>query len=211
MRLPNLVTAVSVACAVLFVAGCGGSTSTVDPTTPAPGATVSRTPAPAPTPTVTEIPSADEFDATVPPTRPRALDGPPSEENAKEVAIYFMSLSPYVFATGDFQEWNALSGESCKYCASTVAQVEDERGAGKQRTGNRLEMRDSQSVEMHQKNNQYIVGITMKEHEGQLLRADGTVEEDTNYVLDVRVELLVTWTGARWSIDGVDIKWSGRA
>ncbi|ASR55836.1 hypothetical protein CBP52_12820 [Cellulomonas sp. PSBB021] len=160
---------------------------------------------------MTKTPSADDFDATVPPERPQALDGPPSEDTAKEVAIYFMSLSPYVFATGDFKEWNALSGKSCKYCASTVAQVNDERGAGKQRTGNRLEMRDSQSVEMHQKNNQYIVGITMKEHEGQLLRADGTVEEDTNYVLDVRVELLVTWTGARWSIDGVDIKWSGKA
>ena len=211
MRLSKFAAAASLAGALSLVAGCDGSAPAADPTTPLPVATVSRTPEPSPTPAPTKTPSADEFDATVPPTRPRALDGPPSEENAKEVAIYFMSLSPYVFATGDFQEWNALSGESCKYCASTVAQVEDERGAGKQRTGNRLEMRDSQSVEMHQKNNQYIVGITMKEHEGQLLRADGTVEEDTNYVLDVRVELLVTWTGARWSIDGVDIKWSGKA
>ncbi len=192
-----------------LTAGCVGSGPAADPTTPVPTATGSRTPGPAPTPT--KAPSADEFDATVPPTRPRALDGPPSEEAAKDVATYFIMLSPCVFATGDCEEWNALSGESCKYCASTVAQVEDERGAGKQRTGNRLEMQDSQSVEMHQKNGQYIVGITLKEYEGQLLRADGTVEEDMDYVTEMRVELQVSWTGSRWVVDGVAIRWSSKA
>lgn len=85
-----------------------------------------------------------------------------------------MLLSPYVLATGDFVAWNALSGEPCKYCASTVAQAEDERAAGKRRTGSRLEILNVQAVESHQVDGQYVVGVTMREHEGQLLRVDGT-------------------------------------
>lgn len=212
VRLPKFVAAASLTGALVLVAGCDGTTPSHHPATPAPpNAAASPTPDPSSAPTVTAAPEVDEFDATVPPTRPDALDGPPSEETAKDVATYFALLSPYVFATGDFEQWNALSGKSCKYCASTVAQVEDERGAGKQRTGNRLEIRDIQALEMHQKNGQYIAGITMTEHEGQLLRADGTVEEDLDYVVDMRVEMLVTWTGTGWSIDGVDILWSEEA
>lgn len=209
MRLSKFAAAASLAGALALVAGCDGSAPAAAPTTPLPVATVSRTPDPSPTPTTTS--DVAEFDVTVPPARPAGLDGPPSEETAKDVATYFVLLSPYVFATGDFSEWKALSGKSCKYCASTVAQVEDERGAGKQRTGNRLEIQDVQAVEMHQKDGRYIVGITMKEHEGQLLRADGTVEEDSNYVLEMRVEVLAAWTGTTWSIDGVDIQWSQKA
>ena len=211
MRLLKLAAAVTVAGALVLVAGCDSSTPTADPTTPVPAATVSRTPEPSPTPTPTPTPDVEEFDATIPPTRPEALDGPPSEETAKDVATYFIQLSPYVFATGNFEEWEALSGKSCKYCAATVTHVEKERGAGKRRTGSRLEIRDVQAVPTFEADDQFIVGITMKEHEGQLLRADGTVEEDINYVLDMRVELLATWTGAEWSIDGVDVKWSEKA
>ncbi|UJP40365.1 DUF6318 family protein [Cellulomonas palmilytica] len=208
MRFSKLVAVASLTGALVLVAGCDNSTPTVDPTTPAPATSASQAPEPSPTPTARATPDVDEFDATVPPARPEALDGPPSEETAKDAATYFMLLSPYVFATGDFEEWKALSGKSCNYCAATVEYVEEDRAAGKRRTGSRLEIRSAQAVPTFEVDDQFIVGITMKEHEGQVLRADGTVEEVVDYVLDMRVELLATWTGSGWSIDGVDVKWS---
>ena len=36
------------------------------------------------------------------------------------VAEYFVLLYPYVYATGDLAEWNALSDPDCKFCASVV-------------------------------------------------------------------------------------------
>lgn len=216
MRFTRALAAAMLAGVLLLVPGCSaGSQQPVAPTTSMPPAPI---PAPTSTPTPTHAassgvtavgdPEADEV--TVPPARPGGLDGPPSEETAAEAASYFMLLSPYIFATGDLTEWKSMSGESCKYCASAVTQVQDEQSAGKVRLGSRLEIASVQVVPTFERDHQYIAGLTLAEHEGKLLRADGTVEEDIDYVLNIRVELLATWTGDRWRIDGVDIKWSHR-
>lgn len=41
-----------------------------------------------------------------------------SPEGAVAAAEYFISLYPYVYATGDLTEWDAMSEESCVFCSS---------------------------------------------------------------------------------------------
>ena len=78
------------------------------------------------------------MDVTVKPERPAALDEPPSVEGAVAVAEYFLLLYPYVYATGDLADWNALSHPECIFCASVAAQrARDVRG-GSPRRGRRV-------------------------------------------------------------------------
>lgn len=41
-------------------------------------------------------------------------------EGAKAAAEYFLGLYPYVYATGDLLQWEAMSHAECKFCASVV-------------------------------------------------------------------------------------------
>ncbi|WP_157732612.1 DUF6318 family protein [Cellulomonas sp. PSBB021] len=194
---------------VVGTAACDSATPVAQATVTPPvtsRATVTPRPTGKPTPIPSPTSTAEDFDATIPPKRPTALDGPPSEESAAEAAKYFLALFPYVFATGDLAEWRAMSGESCKYCAGTVEQVETEQAAGKRRTGGRIEIDYADSVLVDGR--QYGVGVTFREHEGKLFRSDGSVEKDIDYVLEARMEFLVSWTEHGWRVDGVDIKWS---
>ncbi len=208
MRFPKIAAAATLASALVLVAGCGSTAPTDVPTTTAPH-TPSAQPTPKPTPQQATTAPAAEFDATVPPDRPESLDAGPSEATARAAAIYFISLFPYAFATGDLDEWRAMSGKSCEYCSGIVGQVESEQAAGKRREGGRIEFLDVTAIELEDE--QYVVGATIKEHEGRLLRADGSVEKDTDYVLDARMELLVSWSERGWLVEGLEIKWSGKA
>src|SRR5689334_228711 len=87
--------------ALLLLAGCTGGT---------PEATESSTPPVVVTPTPTPTPAESaSVDVTVKPTRPAALDEPPSADGAAAVAAYFVLLFPYVNATGDLTDWKTLS------------------------------------------------------------------------------------------------------
>ncbi len=210
------VAAIAFAGALLLLTACDSGTRSADtvPTTVRPptaelATTPNAYPSTAPTSRVTAPAPIEEFDATVPPERPAALEGPPTEANAEKAAIYFISLFPYAFATGDLGAWKAMSGESCQYCSGIAGQVRSEQDAGQRRVGGRIEFFDVSAI--HLGGHQYVVGATIKEHEGQLLGADGSVEKDTDYVLDARMELAVRWSEMGWFVDGLEIKWSGKA
>ena len=54
-----------------------------------------------------------------------------SPEGAVAAAEYFISLYPYVYATGDLAEWDAMSEESCVFCSSVhdnVTELPDSGG-----------------------------------------------------------------------------------
>ena len=104
---------VVLALAVGALAGCTGGDPAPDwtPTT--------ATPIAHPTPT----PSADP--ATVKPERPAAMDTFDSA-GAEAVAVYYMQLYPYVFATGDLTEWKTLSHPECIFCSDVARQVQEQ-------------------------------------------------------------------------------------
>jgi len=92
------------------VAGCtgggdpGASPSVEEPVAPSPSES------PEPTPTET---------GPVKPERPAAMDRDDAE-GAAAAAEYFLELYPYVMATGDTVEWEAMSHVECGYCSGSL-------------------------------------------------------------------------------------------
>lgn len=98
---------------VLGLAGCAPEPIPPVPTTDRPSPTVEPTPEPEPEP-------APE---TVHPQRPAAMDTVDAA-GAEAAVEYFLRLYPYVYATGDLDEWRAMSHEDCIFCASVIDNVE---------------------------------------------------------------------------------------
>ena len=90
-----------------------GCTSEPGPEPSAPETTSAPTVEPTATPTPTETASPE----TVKPERPEAMDEV-SVEGAEAVARYFLELYPYVYATGDLSDWDAMSDPECQFCES---------------------------------------------------------------------------------------------
>ena len=53
-----------------------------------------------------------------------------SPEGAVAAAEYFISLYPYVYATGDLTEWDAMSEEGCVFCGSVHDNVTELHESG---------------------------------------------------------------------------------
>lgn len=161
------------------------------------------TPTPPP-PTPAATPTTDAQDVTTPPARPDALNGPASEENAKAVGRYFMSLFPYAVATGDLEAWDALSGPSCKYCQSLRDAVAEIHDAGNHGTGGAFELGFTSGFALE--NGEFIVGLEYFETPSQTVAPDGTVVADYPDRNSKKANISLTWTGASWVVNGVDVE-----
>lgn len=109
-----ILAAASIAAATaLLVAACDGD----PPATPSPEPTTTRSSAEA-----SPSPSATSTAVVLAPERPKEMDddGPAGAEAA---AVYFLELDPYIMKTGDTAEWEAMSQESCEYCANRLDQA----------------------------------------------------------------------------------------
>ncbi|WP_233188337.1 DUF6318 family protein, partial [Actinomyces qiguomingii] len=51
-------------------------------------------------------------------------------EGAITAATYFISLFPYVFATGDLDAWKNLSDDNCSYCNTVIHNVTNLHDSG---------------------------------------------------------------------------------
>lgn len=200
-----MLTAATVVGLGLALAACTGSSSpypsptTASPVTAAPSApraTPTSTPEPAPTPT------AELVDVTVAPTPPAALDGPPTDENAAAVAEYFMSLFPYLFATGDGSEWERLSGPSCGYCSGVVNELRNDLARERHSDGGAFEILESSSEPSG--SGEFITWVTFIQHPSRTVDKDGDVVEEFPETRRSRATLLLEWNGAGWRVNGVD-------
>ena len=95
-----------------------------------------------PTPTPTPTP-----DASVKPERPAAMDEV-SAAGAEAVAVYFLQLYPYVYATNDLTEWRELSHPECVFCASVITNVEEQVAAGNRSAGGLVEIESVAATEV---------------------------------------------------------------
>ncbi|MBE1877557.1 hypothetical protein IHE71_17860 [Myceligenerans sp. TRM 65318] len=59
-------------------------------------------------------------------------------EGAAAAAEYFIELYPYVMATGDTVEFEAMSHEACGFCADALAQAESIRDNNHQWSGGEI-------------------------------------------------------------------------
>lgn len=94
----------------LVVGGCTAE----DPVEPEPSTSTAESPEvteePEPTPTET---------GPVKPERPAAMEQEDAE-GAAAAAEYYLELYPYVMATGDTAEWEAMSHEACDGCRGLI-------------------------------------------------------------------------------------------
>ena len=133
-----LVGAAAVALVVGVVAGCSGGNAK-----PAPSATTaSSAPTASPSPTASPTP-----DASVKPVRTAAMDQL-SAAGAEAVAVYFLNLYPYVYATNDLTEWKALSHPECVFCKSVIDNVGKQVAAGHRSVGGLVSIESVSGVEV---------------------------------------------------------------
>ena len=142
-------------------------------------------------------------DVTPPPARPPALDGPATEDNAKAVGRYVISLVPYAIATGDLRDWNALAGEPCKYCKNVRDYVVDLHSAGGHGTGGALELGFTSGFDLG--GGEFIVGLEYFEAPSQTVAKDGTVTDDTTETASYKANISLVWSGSSWKVKGVQI------
>ncbi len=198
MRFPKLVASVTLAGALVLVAGCDSSTPSADPTTARTVPSVTRSSTPGPPSTL----EAEEFDATIPPARPAGLDGPPSQETAGEAAGYFMSLFAYVFATGDVTEWKRLSGEACDYCDGVIDAAAEYQDEGKRTSGGRIEITDVQAFDYMP--GEFAVVVAVTQHPSQVINAEGERAGEAG-VTTASAEMHLVWAHDQWRVETVDL------
>ena len=80
-------------------------------------------------PSVSATPSASPSAAIEKPDRPAAIDEN-TQAGAEAAAVYFLELDSYMQATGDTTEWEAMSHETCDFCAARLEQAREITEAG---------------------------------------------------------------------------------
>lgn len=198
--------ALTIVLATLALAACTSTPAEPSPSTPT--ASDARTLAPStlpPSPTrrpaspaPTAATGADQ-DMTTPPVRPAGLDGPATEDSAGDVGRYFLQLFPYALATGDLEEWDALSGEECKYCAHLRALVTDVHEAGNHGTGGAPEL--GYTTAMADGKGGFLVAIDYFETPSRTVAPDGSVVDDFPDRFSMRAELNLRWSGSAWKVE----------
>src|SRR5690625_2403296 len=118
----TLVRAVAMGAFALGALGACGATDEEPPDPP-----------PALTPSVMETTTAPAEESTKPEATARSLPDAPTKppemagddvDGAVAAAEYFLLLYPYVYATGDLDEWQAMSHPDCNFCASVISNVD---------------------------------------------------------------------------------------
>ena len=63
------------------------------------------------------------------PERPENMDED-SPEGAVATGSYFVQLYPYVYATGDLEQWRSMTRQDCLFCNSVITNVTELHDAG---------------------------------------------------------------------------------
>ena len=92
---------------------------------------------------------------------------------AEAVATYFMELYPYVLATGDLSEWDALRHPECIFCASVRQGVLDLQAVGQHSTGGLVTFDNPGTTETS--NDMWLVQFRMVQAPSATVDAGGTV------------------------------------
>lgn len=150
-----------------LVAACTGG-GEPDPTPP-----VETSVAPSPTPT----PEPTETGPTKP-ERPAAMDRDDAE-GAAAAAEYFLELYPYVMATGDTAEWDAMTwADTCSFCTGVSSDAREIAESGDEFTGGQLTLSNRDVGEFDDFVGGFPILYDYEQAPHQHTRADGTVESE---------------------------------
>ena len=129
-----VLAALAVCSLVVSCSGDGGAQATATATG---SQAASQTASPTPTPTASALESLSAEDqalkdAALAMEKPEPVEGMDeySVEGASLAAGYFISLYPYVYATGDLTDWQAMSEDNCVFCNNVIHEVTARNEAG---------------------------------------------------------------------------------
>lgn len=193
--------------ATLGLTACSGDGEPPPTTTPTPLLASSPTPGPTPAPSPSASTPPTGFDASVAPSPPHDLEGPASKQAAGAVAAYFVSLFPYISATGDFRAWDALSGEFCDYCANARAMAQEDASQNRHSVGGQVVV--GHTTLFDYRKNEYAVLLEISQMPWQTLDADGVVVDEGVETTRGTVDMVVRWHGGSWTIESASLRQSG--
>lgn len=190
----------AVALVVGVVAGCSGGNAK-----PGPSATAApATPTASPTPTPTASPTVD---ASVKPVRPAAMDQV-SAAGAEAVAVYFLNLYPYVYASNDLTEWRSLSHAECVFCASVTGHVGEQIAAGTRSEGGLVSISTIGSTVINP-GRWWSVDVELTQATSSTVDGAGQVVKDFPEVKAYKMNLAVVYEAEHWVVRGLDYTQTG--
>jgi len=174
MRIAGLVLA-----AGLALSACTGVT---------PEPEVSTGPTGDPTPTASASPSPSPSVPTKP-ERPEAMEREDAE-GAAAAAEYFIELYPYVMATGDTEEFEAMSHRACGFCDDALEQARQIEEGGWRYTGGGSTLSVTQTYERDDLTGIYPLDVEISQESSEISENDGTkLDSIESKVFDRRVEM----------------------
>jgi hypothetical protein len=172
MRTAGVVVAVG-----LVLTACTGSPP--DPVAPA-TATDSETASPSPSPTPS-VPTKPE--------RPQAMERD-DVEGAAAAAEYFIELYPYVMATGDTEEFEAMSHRACGFCDELASQASAIQKADEVFVGGETTVQITRQYRRDDVTGIYPFDARIVQESQRVTAADSKVVLDAaREVLDRRIEI----------------------
>lgn len=174
MRVAGLVLAVGLA-----LSACTGAT-------PDPEVTTDPTGDPTPTPTASASPSPS---APTKPERPEAME----REDAKGAAAaaeYFLSLYAYTKMTGDTEEWDAMSHQTCGFCKTAKDHAAEIAANQEEYSGGELSVDVTQVYVKDELTGIHPLDVRLSQAPFEIRDRAGTaIESSEGEVLDRRVEM----------------------
>ena len=191
---PAWAGAAAVALVVGLVAGCSGGGAKAGPSSSSP-----RTSSPSSSPAQWSSPSPSLTpDAAVKPVRPAAMDQV-SAAGAEAVAVYFVNLFPYVFASGDLTEWKAMSHAECVYCANVLGGVKKMIAAGNRSEGGLVQISAVQSTVITA-GRWWSVDLDMAQAPSVTVDGSGKVVEDFPEAKNYHWTVAVVYDAGNWVV-----------
>lgn len=152
---------------MLSVAALSGCTGSDEGPTTAPSVVESPIASPSPSPS----PAAS---APVKPERPAAMERDDAE-GAAAAAKYFIELYPYVMATGDTEEFEAMSHRACGFCEQTLDDASRISELGRTYRGGDIAITILGRYERDPVTGIYPLDVEVTQEASETLNTDGSV------------------------------------
>ncbi|MBZ2195787.1 DUF6318 family protein [Occultella gossypii] len=193
-RIHRSVASVVALAALVLVPGCDGSPSG------------SQRPTDSESGDATTVAQAEDrqkntLEGVAPPVRPAAMDDP-GPEGAVAAASYFISLFPYLFTSGDLDEWEALGTEDCVVCAQIADGAAALHAEGGRNSGGGFEVLHSLTAGPDGAEGRYIVQLDVMESPSIRIADDGSQVEQANGRYP-ELWVSIVWGAEGWQVDGV--------